>query len=518
MFIKEINENNMLDRLLTIYQNEIEEIAAGWQDMGANFFAVFSLGQPLMVWPESALVSYPALQAPIVCRGLPLGELVLAGDLPPGAQTLLDANANFLARLILNEGELEAVTNELVQSQDQLLALYELFHATRLLTQVDEILEAVAHSISLLFRVETAFVWLELPDKPLQLAQYPTQFEVQTLQPLVERVLKKNQQLLVHSRRSQVILPAEIENILILPIQIHQQTTAALGLVNKEDGPFDSPIIKLLKTVVEHAETQIEKAILHEKSISQTKAQTRLQTEMDLARSVQMNLLPQQLPEVEGLDLAGAARPALSVGGDYYDFLQQSNGDLYFTLGDVSGKGLPAALLMAMTRTTMRNIARFWPKNSPETILTYSNAALYDDFTDVGMFVTVFTGKWSPEKKELAFANAGHSPVIYRPNGGAATILEATGVPLGVLPDNLATNRRISFGSGDLLVVATDGFNEARNKKDEMFDYDRLLNLINELAFHSAAEIAASLYTAVSHFSQGCPQEDDQTIIVLKGT
>lgn len=507
----------MLDGLLTNYPEEIESLMSGWLANGAECVALCSFGVPIKVWPETAVCIYPSYRAPIVCRGLTLGELVLYGELDAHVDSLLQANADLLARLILSDGEMASLAAEVVQNQAQLIALYELFQATRLLTDVHSIVNAVAASVSQLLQVEAAFVWLQLPQRQTACIQTPERFKSAAISPLVEWVLEKERRLLIHSRRTNLPLADEIENILLLPMRIHQNTTAVLGLVNKQDGPFELSFIKLLNTIIKHAETQIEKAILYEKTIQQTQTQTRLQTEMDLARSVQMNLLPSKQPTVQGLEIKGAARPALSVGGDYYDFFEQRNGDLYFTLGDVSGKGMPAAMMMAMTRSTMRNIARFWPEKSPEMILTHANGALYDDFTEVGMFVTLFVGQWSPTYKTLTFANAGHSPVIYRPRAGQATIVEATGVPIGVLPESMVKNNQISFDKGDLLVVATDGFNETCNPNGEMFDYERLLTLVDELAMESADTIVASLYTAVATFGQGEAQDDDQTIIVIKG-
>jgi sigma-B regulation protein RsbU (phosphoserine phosphatase) len=186
-------------------------------------------------------------------------------------------------------------------------------------------------------------------------------------------------------------------------------------------------------------------------------------------------------------------------------------------LGDVSGKGMSAALLMAMTRTVIRSRANLQPMPMPETILSVSNEIMYDDFTQVGMFCTVFIGHYDPNRAEIWYANAGHSPVIYCPAGGLARLLEADGPALGTLPISLSENQVVSFQPGDLLIIATDGFNESRNFQGELWGIQRMLALIEKISDQPAHVIAERLFEAVDHFSEGHAQDDDQTLIVIKG-
>jgi sigma-B regulation protein RsbU (phosphoserine phosphatase) len=507
----------MLEQVVATYEADFEKLAHSWLAEGAFSFGVRSFGQSLAQWsriPGNGLVG---TSIPISCGDLTLGELYVTGLAGESVETQLKSEAVLISRMIALEGELESLTTELVDSQDQLVALYDLVHSTRNLVSVPEIIRGLVQAVGQIFAVETAFIWAKLPEREQFLAEYPHSLAEDSVNFLVQQTLiRQNYFLSNGSLTTSLLIPKNINNALAIPLAIRGKKAAVLGLVNKLDSPFESPVIKMLRAIGHYAESQIENALTHEINVEQARVQTRFQTEMELARHVQMNLMPQKLPQIEGLDLAGAARPALSVGGDYYDCLLQPNGELYFTLGDVSGKGMSAALLMAMTRTTMRNAARLLAQSSPRTILDRTNEALYDDFTDVGMFATVFTGTYCLQEGRLSYANAGHVPVIYRPAKGSACLIEATGAPIGVLPQNVATECTIPFGEGDLLIIATDGFNEARNKQGEMFDYDRLLRLVDELADCSAAEILQGLFTAVSQFSQGQPQEDDQTIMIMK--
>lgn len=245
-------------------------------------------------------------------------------------------------------------------------------------------------------------------------------------------------------------------------------------------------------------------------------AQAHFEAEMELARRVQLRLLPKRPPDSCELDIAAESCPAWQVGGDFYDFIFQPDRPFIFIVGDVTGKGLSAALLMSMTRTVMRSAARFSSVCTPKVIMDRANVDLYDDFTETGMFATAFIGMFQSPGEELVFGNAGHSPVVYCPNDGPARLLEADGTAMGVLPHSTWENHRVRFEPGDLLVVGTDGLNEARNEAGEMFGYQRLLGIIESHRGHDAQSILDALYEAVRAFAGTAAQDDDQTAVVLK--
>ena len=134
------------------------------------------------------------------------------------------------------------------------------------------------------------------------------------------------------------------------------------------------------------------------------------------------------------------------------------------------------------------------------------------------MFATVFVAQYLPEGKQLRYANAGHSPVIFCPNGGQARLLEADGTAIGILPTSFSENHFLDIGPGDVMVIATDGINEARNENDELFGYDQLLRLVEKLAHLPAKEIAEEIFRVAREFGAGQAQDDDQTFGRVEGS
>jgi sigma-B regulation protein RsbU (phosphoserine phosphatase) len=212
------------------------------------------------------------------------------------------------------------------------------------------------------------------------------------------------------------------------------------------------------------------------------------------------------------------------VGGDFFDFVAASAGSTVFLVSDVSGKGMSAALVMTMTRTILRSLVGQARKTSgagalpqPAALLALVNNELFDDLTELSMFATAFVAEYHHASRRLVYANAGHSPVIYKPAGAQPRLLEAGCPPIGVNPTLAYAEQSVTLGPGDLLVAASDGFNETRNAADEMFGLERLLRSVEEHAHLSAEGVGHALFAAVEAFRDGEMQEDDQTLVIAKG-
>jgi serine phosphatase RsbU (regulator of sigma subunit) len=251
------------------------------------------------------------------------------------------------------------------------------------------------------------------------------------------------------------------------------------------------------------------------RSLGRREEHKRASEEMDEAAIIQRTLMTCSLGGVTNVEVVASCQPARMVGGDLYDVYERSDGRLNLVEADVSGKGLPAAMVTAEVRTMLRETAR--QVASPAAALALANHRLYDDLSEVSKFVTVFAAFYSPQQHTLTYANGGHSVITYSALGGAAQVLEPTGLPLGIFPDAQYDEVTLAFGVHDVLVVASDGFAEAHNEAYELFGYDRLLTAINAAAHLPARQIADHLMAAVMQFVQHCEQSDDQTLIVLKG-
>lgn len=505
----------MLATVLAAHQKVVALLASAWLADGVTSYAVWVNGQPIMTWPANCPPANGGLRAAIRREkdGGVLGELRVTGMATPGAQQRLQGQAAILGSLCNLEHELRGMTYRLIDTQDQLLALYELTRATRNHLEVKPLLRQLAIETQRLAKVSGAFLVLARPGQaPLTAfaaeAALAAELVAQTFQQLQEAA---GEPLLYWPRLANEA--GGHNSLLMVPIELHGRVIAGLGLLDEVGNEFVSPDRKLAQAIAEFAGAQIEIVLLYQSSLEQA----RLRTEMEWAQRVQLRLLPQRPPAVPGLDLWAASRPALQVGGDFYDFIPSQERPFSFAVGDISGKGMAAAMLMAMTRSVIRAKSNVLPWPSPEDVMGRSNEALYDDFTEVSMFATVFVGHYLSESRQLTYANAGHSPVIYVPAGGHATMLEADGTPMGILPVSLSANHRIAIQPGDLLVIATDGLNEARNANDELFGHGRLMSLVTALAHKPAQEIAETLYDEVEAYSAGHMQDDDQTMVVLRG-
>lgn len=234
-----------------------------------------------------------------------------------------------------------------------------------------------------------------------------------------------------------------------------------------------------------------------------------------VAREIQSHLFPKSPPQVPGFDLAGASFPAAAAGGDYFDFIPVADNGLGLVVGDVTGHGIGPALLMAETRAYVRIAAL--NRAEPSDILTRTNIALAEDIGSE-RFVTLLLGRLDPATRRLSYASAGHPPgYLLAPDGSLRMELRRTGVPLGMRPNTEFRNAPpITLEPGELVLLLTDGIEEAMGPGDEMFGTDRMLAVLRANRDKPAAQIVDALYLAVREFCKGLEQQDDVTCIVVK--
>lgn len=511
-----MTSSHEMDHFFALRENEalLSHLADTWLASGARVFGVWKNGQPLVLWPPGAAAVHPEIAAPLRVHGQQWGQLGLVGLNDEGTLAHLKAEAGLVSAWIHAQVDFEVVIGDLSEIQDQLLALYELAQSMRSQLDTGELVRALTRQAMRLTKARAAFTWLAPPEGPpvYQFCPEPL-LPGEVLPKLFHQANRQAGPMLLTSAELPVSLPAGVQNLYLLPVRLGGATIAALGLLFDRSAAAISPDLKLSQAIARQAEVYFENVLLHEDALKQT----RLRTELSLARQIQFSLLPQQLPHFPGLDMYAAMRPAEEVGGDFYTFAHRPDQSLAFTIADAAGKGMPAALLMSMTHTLIHSAARFMPTLTPKSLIGRAIQDLFDNFTETGLFVTLFAGQYLPERRCLRFANAGHSPVILCPANAPARLLEADAPPMGVLRENLSEDHEICFSPGDLLIAATDGFSEAVNPAGEMFAYQRLLDMTAALADRPAREIAAAFFQAMDDFQDTHPQRDDQTIIVLKG-
>ena len=244
-----------------------------------------------------------------------------------------------------------------------------------------------------------------------------------------------------------------------------------------------------------------------------TAAKERIESELRIARDIQMSMVPNIFPEREGLDIYATVTPAKEVGGDLYGYLLLGD-ELYFCVGDVSGKGDPASLFMAQATRLFRTLAT--QHMMPAEIATRMNDALTED-NEQGMFVTLFIGLIDLISGEMAFCNAGHNPPVIKGGGEEAHFLEMLpNAPIGLWPDLEFEGESIADIRGRSLFVYSDGLNEAENREKEQFGDDRLIDFLSHGSFSSSRQVVEQLYEAVEKHRDGADPNDDLTMLCLR--
>jgi PAS domain S-box-containing protein len=229
-------------------------------------------------------------------------------------------------------------------------------------------------------------------------------------------------------------------------------------------------------------------------------ARIRLKEEARMARNIQLNFLPKGVPDVDGYEIAGKSIPALNVGGDYYDFIRLDADRYVVSLGDVSGNGLAAALVMANLQATIRGQAMFDPE--PARLLERANRLLYRS-TNSRTFISLFYGILDAKNHTLVYANAGQDlPILFSPGNGSRT-LTVNGIVLGVMEDAVYRQEEVAIGAGDRLLLYTDGIPETMNDYREQFGADRLAEIVRRERAWSVRTVIENIFTAVRRRAPG---------------
>ncbi len=297
----------------------------------------------------------------------------------------------------------------------------------------------------------------------------------------------------------------------VVPLVAEGHSIGVLMLDTRQARKKDENELRFLQLMANQGAIGVESARLREQEL----ARYRLEQELDLGRQIQLSLLPESTPPLDGWEFAVTFRPAQQVSGDFYDFfeLPGDHDSWGFVIGDVAGKGVPASIIMAMSRTIIRSAAI--SERSPAEALQRSNELILKD-SRTDLFLSTFLGHLNTTKGCLTFASAGHNQPILLRHEGDPEVLSTSGAILGSFDSLKLEEKTVNFSEGDLLVLYTDGITEAFNEALEPFGMDRFIETIQRYHGQGAEDVLKGILEAVEEHTNDTPLSDDLTILVIK--
>ena len=340
--------------------------------------------------------------------------------------------------------------------------------------------------------------------------------EIRVSRTIVEEVVNHGQSVLTSDAqhdprfRGNTVTIQGIRSVLAVPLGVENHI---FGMIYADspltESRFTEDHLKVLTTLGSVAAIRVENARLIEEHLEQE----RYERELQLAREIQQRFLPTSPPQVPGYELVGISFPSYEIGGDYYDFIVRPDGRLVVTLGDVSGKGTSAALLMSSLHAAVH--AQVASRQSLSETIRAVNGYLADN-TPSNRFVTLFYAELDPVTGSLTFINAGHNPSIIAHDAGTMEQLSSGGLPLGIMSEADYREGRTQLNPGDVLVAYSDGVTETQNPRGDEFGASRLQDVIWRNVDRSASGIRDKIEAELSAFAQGTAAVDDITLVIVK--
>jgi len=302
----------------------------------------------------------------------------------------------------------------------------------------------------------------------------------------------------------------QTKTMLCMPLRNKERDIIGVfQILNKKNGAFNQQDAVFLDALSTHAAIALENARLYQDALEKK----RLEGEISVAREIQQRLLPDKMPEFRGFEFAAKNIPTFKVGGDYYDFLALPDGRLAFAIGDVSGKGVPAALLMSSLRAGFQTQLR--EDKSLTSVADKLNRLIFH-CTSMSSFITFFFGVINPRTKYIDYINCGHNPPYVLLQDGSLKDLREGGLVLGMIDDAKFSRGRVLLSPGEMLVSFTDGVTEALNKRGRLFSEKKLEKLILKNRKRKAIELMEIVINAVQAHIGEAPQSDDITVLIIR--
>jgi serine phosphatase RsbU (regulator of sigma subunit) len=296
---------------------------------------------------------------------------------------------------------------------------------------------------------------------------------------------------------------------MVAPIIANDEVIGVFDLESDELNAYTHDDLQVLLLLASQVAIIIEKVMLHEQLVEKK----RLEGQLEVARQVQLELLPASDPHIDGYDISAYNFSTEEVSGDYYDWVRIYDDQLGLVIADVSGKGVPAALLMAFLRASLR--AAIHIGYSPHISMAKVNYLLWESI-ERNQFVTAFYAVLDASNRTLSYSNAGHNPPLLIEADGSAKYVERGGLPLGMFRDTRYYEYYLSLEPGQILVLYTDGVTEAANKSDEQYGRVRLEQRVREGIHLGARKLIDFIYEDVQAFTEGRGADDDITFFIIK--
>jgi serine phosphatase RsbU (regulator of sigma subunit) len=341
--------------------------------------------------------------------------------------------------------------------------------------------------------------------------------EVRISRTVMDEVLKNGKSVLTadaqHDPRyaSQTMALLGVRSVLAVPLSVDERNV--FGIIYADSPTYETTFteehLNILTTLASVAAIRVENARLLEERFQRE----RMERELELATEIQQRFQPSEAPRMEGYEFQGISFSCYEIGGDYYDFITRHDGKMLIALGDVSGKGTAAALLMSSLHAAIHG--QVAARSSLDEVVRSVNQYLADN-TPANRFVTLFVAELNPSTGDLKYINAGHNPPLIGRMSGQIEQLSSGGFPLGILPSAEFEVGETQLQPGESLVIYSDGVSEANNIKEEEFGMERLMDVVRRNLPSSAAGLRDKVESALSAFTQTAPANDDITLVIVK--
>jgi sigma-B regulation protein RsbU (phosphoserine phosphatase) len=461
-----------------------------------------------------------ALAVPLIGRGQMIGVVEainkINGEFDEGDLDTLVGLANQFAVAIDNAN----LYRDARQSADQQMQLYEVSKKLSSTLNLDEVLHQIMISLKRIVDYKAGGIYLLDKEKDELDTAYSVGYDeeikeylkVKIGQGLVGASARTGEPLIIGDVTKDerfIRCASDIMSEIVVPIKINGRILGILNLESIKKNAFNRKTLDLLMAFTSQAAVSIDRANMHHSLLESR----RLEEQLNIARNIQLTFLPKRNPDIKGFDISGINIPSEEVGGDYFDFIRIIPNQMGIAIADVSGKGIPASLLMASFRASL--IAEIRNNYAIRTICKKVNSLLYES-VEQGNYVTAFYGVLDSKNDIFTFSNCGHNlPILIRANGSIEYLQEG-GPALGVIEKSEYEERPVFLQSGDLIAFYTDGVTEVYDKNGAEFGQDKLIDALKEFRGLSAVDMQGKIIERVKSFASREHMFDDLTMIIIK--